>query len=110
MEMDALRREVRAILAAEESSPPNWLQVEQLTHELLRLLEADSNTECPEIVSHYLDDADIRARDEVYGAHQRATIRRFVETGEYINSTPMPWWTWAPVAVLVGSLVLWLFS
>ena len=108
METDELRRRVGIILDAEEREPRDWTQVERLTDQLQQHLQADPDAECPEIVYHYLDDADIRARDEVYAGQQREPVRRFVETGEYPDSTPVPWWSCALVLALVGGLLLWL--
>lgn len=98
-----VRRRVGAILAAEERQPPDWAEVARLTDELQRQLMAEPNTECPEIVDRYLDDADIRSSDAAYGKHQRHQVGRFVATGEYEDSTPVPFWTCAvALAVFVG--------
>lgn len=105
MEWDELRRRLAVILAAEEQEPADWFEVERLTSELLPLLHVDAT---PEIVHHYLDDADIRARDDAYGAHQRREVRRFVEKGDYDDGTPFPLWGCAVVVLLVGGFLFWL--
>lgn len=108
MEIDELRRRVGAILAAEEREPADWSEVERLTDELQLQLRAEPSTECPEVVNHYLDDADIRARDEAYAVHQRQEVRRFVKAGEYDDGTPIPLWTCALVLAAIAGLLLWL--
>jgi hypothetical protein len=104
MEMDELRRRVAVILAAEEQEPADWSEVERLTNELLPQLHVDVT---PEIVHHYLDDADIRVRDEAYAVHQRREVRRFVDKGDYDDGTPVPLWGCALV-LLAGGLIFWL--
>src|SRR5215472_83186 len=109
MDIVDLRRRVGAILAAEEKEPPDWVAVDRLADELSQQLISDPDTECPEIVDHYLDDADVRAKDEAYGAHQRQQVRRFIETGEYRDSKPVPLWAFIMVlAVLIALALLFL--
>ena len=108
MDIDELRRRVGAILAAEESEPPNWEQVDELSDNLLLQLISEPDTEVVQIVNHYLDDAPIRERDDGYARQQRQRIRRFVETGEYKNSTPIPLWTCAVALALTVCGVVWL--
>jgi hypothetical protein len=103
-----LRRRVGAILAAEDAEPPDWARVELLSNELLQQLSAEPETECPEIVNHYLDDSDIRSNDGAYAKRQRQEIRRFVTTGEYPESTPIPLWACAVVLAVALGLVIWL--
>jgi hypothetical protein len=103
-----LRRRVGAILAAENAERPDWAQVERLTDELLQQLSAEPDTECPEIVNHYLDDSDIRSNDEAYAKRQREEIRRFVTAGEYRKGTPIPLWTCAVVLAVALGVVIWL--
>lgn len=106
--MDDLRRRIGQILAIEDSDPPDWPQVERLTDELQQELEAEPDTKLPEVIGHYLDDSDIRARDEAYAAHQREAVRRFVDTGNYADSTPVPMWTCAVALAAVLGLIGWL--
>ena len=79
MELDELRSRLAAILAVEEREPTDWLEVERLASQLQRQLPIDAT---PESVHHYLDDADIRSRDDAYGARQRPEVRRYVDLGE----------------------------
>ena len=97
-----------AILSAEQKEPPDWEEVERLTDALLQQLVAEPNSECPEIVNHYLDDIDIRSGDEAYGAQQRERVSRFVATGEYKDSTPVPWWICAIVLAVLIAGAVWL--
>ena len=104
-----LRQRVGAILAVEEraNAVEDWAEVERLTDELQAQLEAEETTVCPEIVDHYLDDVDIRARDERYAQQQRERVRQFVETGEYDDGTPVPLSCAVALAVVIG-LIGWL--
>jgi len=103
--MDELRSRLAVILAVEEREPADWLEVERLASELQRELPIDAT---PEAVHRYLDDADIRSRDNAYGARQRQEVRRYVDLGEYDDCTPIPWWGCA-LALLTGAgVVKWL--
>ena len=82
MDMDDLRRRLATTLAVEERRPVDWVEVERLSGGLQRDLPIDAT---PESVHRYLDDADIRARDEAYGERQRQAVRRYVDLGEYIE-------------------------
>lgn len=74
-----------AILAIEDRADgvEDWAEVDRLIDELQAQLKADRSTVCPEIVDHYLDDVDIRIRDDNYAQGQRSRVIQFVETGEY---------------------------
>jgi hypothetical protein len=112
MDFNELRQRAGAILAAEERANglDDWAEVQRLIDELQAQLEAAPRTVCPEIVDHYLDDVDIRARDGRYAEQQREHVRRFVETGEYSDGTPVPLWTCALVLTFVVGLVVWLLA
>lgn len=103
--MDELRSRLAVILAVEEQEPADWLEVERLASELQRELPIDAT---PEAVHRYLDDADIRSRDNAYGARQRQEVRRYVDHGEYDDGTPMPWWGCALVLLTGVGVVKWL--
>ena len=107
MHSEDLRRRVGAILAAEASEPPDWYEVDRLSDELLGQLIAEPDTACPEIVSHYLDDADIRRKDESYACPQRQRVGRFVETGTFEDSTPIPLWSCAVALALIVAAAVW---
>ena len=107
MDTAELRRRVGVILDKEEKANTleGWAEVERLADELqVELLDQV----CPEIVDHYLDDVDIRERDQRYAAKQRERVRLFVETGEHSEGTSVPLWTCALALALVVGLNLWL--
>ena len=110
MDFVELRQRVGAILAIEEraAAPEDWAEVERLIDELEAQLRAEGRTVCPEIVDHYLDDVDIRVRDERYAQQQRERVKEFVETGEHDDGTRVPAWTCAVALAAVVALVGWL--
>jgi hypothetical protein len=95
-----------AILSVEDREPTDWLEVERLAGELQRELPIDAT---PEAVHRYLDDADIRSRDDAYAAHQRHEVRRYVDYGEYEDGVPVPWWGCALVVLAGAGIVKWLW-
>ncbi len=105
MEIDELRRRLAVILAVEEREPIDWPEVERLAAELQQELPIDAT---PEAVHRYLDDADIRSRDDVYGARQRQDVRLYVDLGEYDDGIPIPWWGCALVLLVGAGIVKWL--
>ena len=103
-----LRQRLRPILNAEEHD--DWDQVDQLSDHLNRDLAAQNFENSPEIVNHYLDDADIRQSDPKYGASQRDELRRFIETGED-RAIYLPRWSCAVVViVLIAAVAYWFFA
>ena len=100
-----LRERLQPILDAEERG--DWDQVDQLSDALNRELMAQNFENSPEIVNHYLDDADIRQSDRDYGETQRSQVYRFVDIGEYKDSTPIPLWSCALVAALIVAALIW---
>ena len=105
MEMDELRSRLAVILAVEEHEQTDWSEVERLSGDLQRELPIDAT---PETVHHYLDDADIRRRDEAYAVRQRQQVRRFIELGAYEDGTPVPIWGCAVVILIGAGLVIWM--
>jgi len=105
VEFEELRSRLAIILAVEEREPTDWLEVERLASELQRELPIDAT---PEAVHHYLDDADIRSRDDEYGARQRLEVRRYVDFGEYDDGTSISWWGCALVVLAGAGVVKWL--
>ena len=108
MQAVELRRRVGAILAAEESNPTDWALVHRLSDELQRQLLSEPCTNLIEIVNYYLDDTAIREGHEAHGKRQLQRIRRFVETGDFENSKPVPLWACAAAMGLLVALVIWL--
>lgn len=105
MNQDELRNRLAAILVEEEREVVNWATV----NAMLGKLAADlKGSEYPHFIGHFMSDSDIRAKDNVYGDHQRAEVTRFVDTGEYEESqavSPLGCWL---VAAALGGLVSWL--
>ena len=107
VEEDELRSRLGGILAIEGRTPTDWLEVERLAAELQLELPIDAT---PEAVHRYLDDADIRARDEAYGARQRQEVRRYVDHGWYDDGIPVPWWGCALFLFGGAGLIKWFLS
>lgn len=105
MEANELRSRLAAILAVEEREPTDWFEVERLADELQQEVPIDAT---PEIVHHYLDDADIRSRDARYGRRQRQEVRRYVDFGEFDDGTSIPWWGCVLVLLAVAAVIKWL--
>lgn len=107
MEHVELRQRLAAILDEEEGYDPDWSHVAAQCEELNERLRTEPETEYPDAVWHYLDDADIRDKDPKYAAWQRGLIREYVKTGamvEHAGSIKLPWWgcvviVFAPLAV-----------
>ena len=107
MDHAELRRRLKPILEAEERG--DWDQVEQLSGQLNRELKGESS---PEIVDHYLDNADLRKQAPPYGETQRRELRQFIDTGEHNDGggTSIPAWSCGAVALLVVAAVIWLLK
>lgn len=106
MTLSNIQARLAEILAAEETRPVDWAAVDRLCEELDRQLEA-SEEDVPEIVSHFLSDSDIRARDGRYGDAQRDAIRTYLATGDYFNGVAVPRWGCLVLGVVAGALFLW---
>ncbi len=91
MMLSDIQARLAEILAAEEAPLVDWATLDRLCEELDRQLEA-SEQEVPEIVAHFLSDADIRARDRKYGDAQRDAIRTYLATGDHFDGVAVPWW------------------
>ena len=105
VEFAELRDRLASILAVEEREPTDWLEVERLASQLQREVPIDAT---PEAVHRYLDDADIRSRDDAYATRQRQEVRRYVDLGEYDDGIPVPWWGCALVLLAGAGVVRWL--
>lgn len=105
VEFDDLRSRLVAILAVEETKPTDWSKVERLASQLQRELPIDA---APEAVHRYLEDADIRSRDNSYAVIQRRDVRRYVDHGQYDDGIPVPWWGCALVILGGAGVVKWL--
>lgn len=98
MEMGEIHDRLVGILAAEGQEHIDWAEVERLCCALQQQIPIES---VPEIVHHFLDDADIRVRDQAYAMRQRREVRRFVETGLYDEGISIPRWGCALILVFV---------
>ncbi|HJO67878.1 MAG TPA: hypothetical protein QF469_21375 [Sphingomonas sanguinis] len=107
MDQDELRQRLADILLVEERQPVDWAEVERLALKLQSELPIDAT---PEAVHRYLDDADLRCRDDAYGMRQRQKVRRYVDQGEYDDGIPVPWWGCALVLLAGAGLVRWLLT
>jgi len=108
MDHAELRRRLKPILEAEERG--EWDEVERLSDELTRDLMEQNSKVAPEIVDHYLDDADIRAQDHQYGETQRRELGRFIDTGEHDDGTVVPLWSCGLVVTLGLAALIWLLK
>jgi hypothetical protein len=80
MHLDQLKAELATILSMEDAAHPEWARIEGRCLELNKRLMAEGRWTCPEVVSHFLDDPDIRRKDRVYEARQRKMIRDWMDT------------------------------
>lgn len=113
MDTVTLRQRLAAILDEEERPDADWNRIDNLCERLSDDLANSRNSGCPHIVYHFLSDADIRAKDAEYGREQRVEIRRFAETGECDDSTPLrtrSCFAIAAVGLGLGALIYWLLS
>lgn len=106
MALSNLQARLAEILAAEETRPVDWAAVDRLCEELDRQLEA-SEEDVPEIVSLFLSDSDIRARNARYGNAQRDAIRTYLATGDYFDGVAVPRWGCLVLVVVAGALFVW---
>lgn len=110
MDTTALRHRLGDILREEHCTDVDWEKVERMCEKLGHDLDGQPDLDCPHIVSHFLSDADIRAKDADYGRGQRVQIRRYVETGGCNDSKLIPTWGCAAaLAALAASLSVLLF-
>jgi hypothetical protein len=108
MEDAELRRRIGEILKQEERPDVDWEQVESLSLKLHERLGRQSATEVPDAVFHFLDDADIRRKDEAYAARQRDLVRRYVDTGQMVeHAKSVPWWSCLLTLAVPAVLLLW---
>lgn len=104
MDHDELRNRLAAILAEEEREVVDWAAVDAMLDKLAANLK---DSEYPHFIGHFMSDSDIRAKDAVYGDHQRYEVRRFVETGEYMRSKEVSPLGCLAVVAALGGLAFW---
>jgi hypothetical protein len=107
MDQAELRQRLSNILLEEEREVIDWEAVDQM---LDRLYQDLKGSECPHFVRHFITDSDIRAKDAIYGHHQRQEVRSYVETGKYEENKEVVW----PLGCLTLAagffgLVFWLY-
>ena len=111
MEHVELRQKLAVILEAEEGRNPDWSRVAALCEQLEERLRTEPETEYPDAVWHYVDDADVREKDEIYAAWQRGLISEYVNTGAMVEHAPsvgVPWWGCALIVLAPVAIVAWL--
>ena len=82
MTLDELRAELRAILTAEEQSPPDWQEVDRRSLRTVERLATEAEPSYPhDTVYHFLDDPDVRQKSPKYGEAQRQRLRAMVGRG-----------------------------
>ena len=80
MTIDELRTELRAILAAEEQSPPDWIHVDARCLRTIERLATEPEPPYPhELVYHFLDDSDVRRKSGFYADEQRQRLRHWLD-------------------------------
>ncbi len=108
MDHGELRQRLKPILEAEECG--DWARVEKLSDELNRELTEQKFKHSPEVVDHYLADADVRQKADQYAETQRRELQRFVDTGEHEEGTVVSLWSCGLVAALIVAAVIWLLN
>jgi hypothetical protein len=75
-----LRANLRAILIAEEQRKVDWQTLENLCLETLGRLNTEAAPDYPyDTVYHFLDDPDVRQKDEQYARVQRERLKAWLE-------------------------------
>lgn len=79
MTIEELKSELRAILAMEEKTPPDWSEIETRSLNVIRRLSTEKAPSYPhDIVYHFLDDSDVRQKSQPYGESQRQRLREWL--------------------------------
>lgn len=75
-----LRASLTVILAAEEQPEVDWQEVESLCLQTLERLNTEPAPDYPyDTVYHFLDDPDVRQKDEGYARVQRERLRSWLD-------------------------------
>jgi len=82
MKAEELRSALQTILDAEERADVDWALVEELClGAIKRLVTEEPPPDYPyDIVFHFLDDPDVRQKDERYAEVQRQRVRAWLQT------------------------------
>ena len=71
-----LRNDLSNLLSMEESDTTDWNEVEQICTNLIEMLnETKTINLIDDFVYHFLEDFEIRQRDEGYGIQQRRKLK-----------------------------------
>ena len=83
MTLAVLKADLQAILSLEERVSVDWRELEERCLKLrLRLSKLGlGDADFAHEIYHYLSDADIRRKDAVYAAAQRAELRKWLDDG-----------------------------
>ena len=80
MTREELRTELAAILALEEQSPTDWREVEARCLRTIERLNTEAKPSYQhEVVYHFLDDPDVRQKDDEYAVGQRERLRQWLD-------------------------------
>ena len=81
MTLDELKLELKAILAIEQQVEIDWAKSEARCMNVIERLSAGPEPEYPHhIVYHFLDDPDVRKKDDQYASTQHQAL------GEWLDS------------------------
>ena len=68
---------IRKVMELEESPEPDWGQIEKLCTDQIADLQVDeAYMRVDDCVYHFLEDHDIRKKDQAYGARQRELLNK----------------------------------
>ena len=114
MTQEQLRDRVRALLDLESSPVVDWEAVEARCAELSVDIERMPTEEVPDLLWHFVHDADIRRKDPGYGDWQRSELWVYVDTGEMVEHAPSvaisPWSCLALIAAAPLAALIWWLS
>jgi hypothetical protein len=79
MTAEELKAALHMVLEQEAKEPVDWDLVEQSCLAVIHRLNSEDEPRYPHhIVYHFLDDADIRRKSDVYASQQRAKLREWL--------------------------------
>ena len=80
MTLNELKADLRTILEGETKSAIDWNRVEELCLGVIRRLNAEPKADYPhDVVYHFLDDADVRQKDDGYAVIQPQRLRQWLD-------------------------------
>jgi hypothetical protein len=79
MTLEDLEAQLGLILEIEERVPVDWVASQKRCLEIILRLSREREPDYPhEIVYHFLDDPDVRRKDDRYALHQRQRLRAWL--------------------------------